>query len=370
MKKQSVHVITYCILLLITGLFWVGNAVHAENEGSKTLQNKELVSSEAKNDLDVKKIVFDHIEDSYEWHVATIGDVHLTIPLPVILKGQDGKWNIFLSSEFHHAPNGIYKGFYISNQGINEGKIVERNAEGEEIRPLNLSLTKTAAGILIGSIVLISIILSCSRWAARNPNKAPGGFIGFMELFIMDINDNVVKACIGPKYRKFSPYLLTAFFFIFFNNIIGLIPIFPGGSNVTGNITVTLVLAVCTFIITNISGSKEYYKDIVWPHVPTALKPIMIPIEIIGVFTKPFALMIRLFANMMAGHSVILCLICIIFITATMGVVLNTSMTVVSVLFCVFMNLLEVLVAYIQAYVFTMLSAVFIGLAVGEPELE
>ncbi|MBP9637451.1 MAG: F0F1 ATP synthase subunit A [Bacteroidaceae bacterium] len=335
---------------------------------SSSLQAREASKKEEKT-VNVKEIVFGHIEDAYEWHITTWGETEIVIPLPIILHGADGQWHTFLSSEFHHSPDGSYQGFYISKtRGANEGKIVEKNAKGEELRPLNLSLSKTACGILISSLLLVVSIVSCARWGKRNPHVAPRGFIGFMEMFIMDINDNVIKACIGPKYKKFAPYLLTAFFFIFFNNILGLVPIFPGGANVTGNITITFALAVCTFIITNVFGTKEYYKDIVWPHVPLAIKPIMIPIEIIGVFTKPFALMIRLFANIMAGHTAILCLICIIFITASKGVVMNSSMTAVSFFFALFMNVLELLVAYIQAYVFTMLSAVFIGLAVEEPE--
>lgn len=333
------------------------------------LETKTEAAEEAVMKVDVKKLVFGHIEDAYEWHITTWGETHVTIPLPVIVRGQSGEWHVFSSSQFHHSQDGSYKGFFIGSTGLNAGKIVEKDAQtGEEVRPLDLSLTKTATALLISSLLLVVIILSCSRWSKRNPNKAPKGFVGFMELFIIDIYDNVIKECVGPKYPKFAPYLLTVFFFIFLNNVLGLIPIFPGGANVTGNITVTLALAVCTFLITNFFGTKEYYKDIFWPHVPLALKPIMIPIEIVGVFTKPFALMIRLFANIMAGHAVILCLISIIFITAIMGVVMNTSMSFVAMAFVLFMDLLELLVAYIQAYVFTMLSAVFIGLAVAEPE--
>ena len=207
-----------------------------------------------------------------------------------------------------------------------------------------------------------------------------GGFIlislatilltALLEPVIMMINDDVVKDIIGPEYRRYAPYLLTAFFFILINNLMGIIPIFPGGANITGNIAVTLVLAVCTFLMVNLFGNKHYYKDIVWPDVPVALKviPIMPIVEIIGVFTKPFSLMIRLFANMLAGHIMILSVIGIIFITAKMSAVLCGSMTVVAVLFGIFLDCLELLVAFIQAYVFTMLSAVFIGLAHQEPE--
>ena len=178
--------------------------------------------------------------------------------------------------------------------------------------------------------------------------------------------DDIIKSCVGPNYRKFAPYLLTAFFFIFVNNIMGLIPFFPGGANVTGNIAITMVLAICTFLAVNIFGTKHYWKDIFWPDVPWWLKvpvPMMPFIEFFGIFTKPFALMIRLFANMLAGHMAMLVLTCLIFISASMGPALNGTLTVASVLFNIFMNALELLVAFIQAYVFTMLSAVFIGLA-------
>jgi F-type H+-transporting ATPase subunit a len=191
-----------------------------------------------------------------------------------------------------------------------------------------------------------------------------------MEMFIMNINDDVIKPCIGKDYRKFAPYLLTVFFFVFINNLMGLIPIFPGGANVTGNIAITFVLALFTFVIVNVFGTKEYFREIFWPDVPLWLKvpiPLMPAIELVGVFTKPFALMIRLFANILAGHYIVLGLTCLVFVTVSLGHAMNTSMTVVSVLFTVFINMVELLVAYIQAYVFTMLSAVFIGLARVEP---
>lgn len=187
-----------------------------------------------------------------------------------------------------------------------------------------------------------------------------------IEALVVMINDEVIKGCIGEDYRRYAPYLLTAFFFVLVNNLMGILPIFPGGANVTGNIAITLVLALCTFLFTNIYGTKAYWKDIFWPKVPLWLKvpvPLMPMIELFGIFTKPFALMIRLFANIMAGHAAILSLVAIIFITVKAGPVINGSMTVISVLFGIFMDLLELLVAFIQAYVFTMLSAVFIGLS-------
>jgi F-type H+-transporting ATPase subunit a len=187
-----------------------------------------------------------------------------------------------------------------------------------------------------------------------------------MEMFILSINDEIIKPSVGPEHRKYAPYLLTVFLFIFTNNLLGLVPIFPGGANVTGNIAVTMVLALGTFFVINLTGTKEYYKEILWPNVPTWLKvpiPLMPAIELVGIITKPFALMIRLFANIMAGHSIILGLCTLIFITVSMGTAINASMTAVSLLFTIFMNFLELLIAYIQAYVFTLLSAVFIGQA-------
>ena len=285
----------------------------------------------------------------------------------VVSSGTTG-WHVFLSSHLEEN-GGSYEGLSIAPEGSKyEGKLVEHDAAGNEVRPWDISITKVTLALLINSVLLIIIVLSVARWYRRHPqdSAAPGGFVGFMEMFIMMVNDDVIKSCVGPKYRKFAPYLLTAFFFIFINNLMGLIPVFPGGANVTGNIAITMVLAVCTFLAVNIFGTKTYWKDIFWPDVPWWLKvpvPMMPFIEFFGIFTKPFALMIRLFANMLAGHMAMLVLTCLIFISASMGPALNGSLTVASVLFNIFMNGLELLVAFIQAYVFTMLSAVFIGLA-------
>lgn len=331
-------------------------------------------ADEGGGSVDVKEIVFGHIGDAYEWHITTWGHTHVTIPLPVIVRGQTSGWHVFLSSRLEEN-GGVYEGFSIAPAGSPyEGKLVEHDATGSEMRPLDLSITKVVAALLINSLLLVLIVLWTARWYRRHPQnkaEAPGGFVGFMEMFIMMVNDDIIKDCVGPNYRKFAPYLLTAFFFIFINNLMGLIPIFPGGANVTGNMAVTMVLAVCTFLAVNLFGKKAYWKDIFWPDVPWWLKvpiPMMPLIEFFGVFTKPFALMIRLFANMLAGHMAMLVLTSLIFISATMGPAFTGSLTLASVLFNVFMNALELLVAFIQAYVFTMLSAVFIGLAQEEHE--
>lgn len=323
-------------------------------------------TSLAAGEVDVKKIVFEHLGDSYEWHITSWGSTPIAVPLPVIVRGESG-WRCFLSSKLH--GDATYEGFYIAREGEYSGKVVQKDATGVEVRPLDLSFTKNALSLMINSLILVLIILYTARWYRSSPQKVPKGFRGLIEMLVVSINDDLIKPCVGKGYEKYSPYLLTAFFFILVNNLMGIIPIFPGGANVTGNIAVTLVLALCTFFVVNFSGTKSYWKEIFWPDVPLWLKfpaPIMPVIELFGVFTKPFALMIRLFANIMAGHSIILGLTCLVFITASMGAGVNASMSFVSVVFTIFMNLVELLVAFIQAYVFTMLSAVFIGLARAE----
>ena len=244
---------------------------------------KDTINQEA-NQVDVKGIVFGHIGDSYEWHITNIGKTSICIPLPIIVYSETSGWHAFLSSRLEEN-GGKYEGFYIAPAGSKyEGKVVERNATGEEVRPWDISITKVTLSLFINSAILLAIILSVAHWYRKREQGAyaPGGFIGFMEMFIMMVHDDVIKSCVGPNYKKFAPYLLTAFFFIFINNIMGLIPIFPGGANVTGNIAITLVLALFTFVIVNIFGTKHYWKDIFWPDVPWWLK-VPIPLSLIHI---------------------------------------------------------------------------------------
>lgn len=319
-------------------------------------------------ELDIPEIVIEHLSDAYEWHIATYEGKSIHIPLPIIVRsGATGEWT-FCTAETLPAP------FYFDAE--HHGKIYEKMSDGTSHRPIDLSITKTVAQIWIVVVVLISVFLFCARWYRKRDEKseAPKGFVGLMEMIVMYINDDVVKASIGEKhYRRFSPYLLTVFFFILTCNLVGLIPVFPGGANITGNINITLFLAVCTMLAINIFGNREYWKDIFWPHVPIFLKapvPLMPVIEMFGIITKPFALMIRLFANMMAGHAVILSFTCVIFLGWSLGVGLGVGLNVFSLIMLLFMNALELLVAFVQAYVFTLLSAVFIGLAHQEHEVE
>ena len=309
-------------------------------------------------ELDMQSYLFGHVGDAYEWHITTVGEHHITIPLPCIVI--DDGLHVFLSPRMEE--NG-----YTLNE---DGKLVNA-ASGE--RPIDISITKNVFSLFLSSILLVALILWTASWYRNHDvmKEAPRGFAGLMEMLITMVTDDIIKEGVGKDYEKYAPYLLTAFFFIFLNNLLGIVPFFPGGANVTGNIAVTLCLALCTFLAVNLFGNKHYYKDIFWPDVPTWLKvplPLMPLIEIIGIFTKPFSLMIRLFANILAGHIMILGVVAVIFLTVKLGPALNGSMTVISVLFGVFMDVLELLVAFIQAYVFTMLSSVFIGLSRMEPE--
>ena len=324
---------------------------------------------EQAEDISPQDIVLEHLADSYDWHIATVDSTDIAIPLPVIVRGTDGDWHLFSSARLHGGETS-YEGFHIAREGEHEGKIVETLPSGETVRPLDLSLTKNAAALLISSALLVSIVMGCARWYKRreaHPEQAsPHGFVAFMEMVIMDIVNSVIKPSIGPNYRRYAPYLLTLFFFIICNNLLGLIPIFPGGANITGNIAVTFTLALGSFLAVNLFATKGYWKDIFWPDVPTWLKvpvPLMPAIEFIGIFTKPFALMIRLFANILGGHAVVLGLVCVIFVTAKLGAGLNAGIGFVAVVLNIFIDFLELLVAYIQAYVFTLLTAVFIGLS-------
>ncbi len=322
-------------------------------------------------ELDIKATILDHLADSYEWQIVSTEEKDLTLHLPVILYSKNLGWHFFSSSKLKNGE-AEQKGFYVPSDGKYKGKIIELDADGNQIRPLDLSFTKNAASIMITSLILVLLILSVSKAYKKDPIKPKKGFVGMMEMFIVMINDDLIKPSVGKDYKRYSPYLLTVFLFIFINNLMGLVPIFPGGANVTGNISVTFVLALGTFFVINLTGNKAYYKGIFWPDVPIFLKfpiPIMPIIEVIGLITKPFALMIRLFANIIAGHAIVLGLTMIVFVTVSMGSAINASMTVVSVLFSVFINFIELLVAFIQAYIFTLLSAVFIGMArYEEPE--
>ncbi len=300
--------------------------------------------------------ILHHIADSYEWHLW--GNV--SIPLPVILYSE-GSWDVFMSSAFNHGKSKVVKGERIYK--IEHHHIVEEN----NVDFINLSITKNVASMLFSVIILFFVLMRTTR-GYKNKKESPKGVQSFLEPLILFVRDDIIKSNIGPKHQKYTMFLLTVFFFILVNNLLGLT---PGAANVTGNISVTFVLSVFTFVIITFSANKGYWKHIVKPPgTPIPLLPIMIPIEIFGVFTKPFALMIRLFANITAGHIIIFSLISLIFVASNNGenVIAGWSVAPISVLFVLFIFLIEILVAFLQAYIFTLLSAVFIGLAVKEED--
>jgi F-type H+-transporting ATPase subunit a len=323
-----------------------------------------VAQEESQGDVDVQKIIFSHIGNSYKWEIGKFGKKEVSIYLPVIVHSSTG-WHVFSSKRLEEGP---YEGLTIGTGEKYDGKIVEKDPSGQEIRPFDISITKNVLSLFMSSALLVLLVLLCAKWYKHHDvnKEAPTGIAALMEPVIMMIHTDVVRDALGDETEKYSPYLCTAFFWILLNNLLGIVPFFPGGANLTGNITITFFLAMCTFFAVNAFGNKNYFKDIFWPDVPWWLKfpiPLMPVIELFGVFTKPFALMVRLFANMMAGHILVVSLVCVIFVVAKYGAVLTGSMSVVSVAFGIFMNCLDLLVSFIQAYVFTVLSTIFISLA-------
>ena len=312
-------------------------------------------------------LIFNHIKDSYEWHIATVGHTHISIPLPVIVYSEHSGFHCFMSGKLHHGAES-HEGFKVASEGKYQRKLVEIMPDGSELRPWDFSITKNVTSLFVSIALILFIFLHVAKKYKENFARAPKGIQSWIEPIVLFICDDIAKPSIGKeKYERYLPYLLTTFFFIFINNLMGLIPIFPGGANLTGDISVTLVLALFTFVITSLSGSRDYWVHLVnAPGIPLWLKlplPLMPIVEIMGVFIKPFVLTIRLFANITAGHIVALGFYSLIFIFAEKSIIAGYGISVLSIAFTVFMGILELLVAFIQAYVFTLLSALYIGLA-------
>lgn len=346
MKNSSLYSIIIVFFLFLTPGVFASENKHQESEPEP---------------FDANEFIMDHIADSHDFHILTLPDgKHISVPLPVILYSRQSGIHIFMSSRLAHGR--LHHGLELILEGEYKGKIVEHNEQGEIILPLDFSITRNVFSMMLSALIILSLFISMGRSYSRIGISEPKGLQGFLEPLILFVRDDIAKVIIGEeKYEKFMPYLLTAFFFIWINNLIGIIPFFPFGSNVTGNIAVTMVLAMFTFFVTQLNANKNYWKHIVaMPGVPLWLSPIMIPIEIIGLFSKPFALMVRLFANITAGHIIILTLISLIFIFKSLMV------APASIAFVLFMDVIELLVGVLQAYVFTLLSALFIGLAVQE----
>lgn len=360
-----------CRFLLIISLLFGVQGIYSFTKADEPENEHNVTHESGSHGEDTKSFnpgdfMFDHIKDAHDWHILSIGNKHISIPLPVILYSRNSGFHIFMSGKFHHG-HASYKGFRLETSGENKGKILEEDGS----KPLDLSITKNIAAMFCSIILILWIFLAVGKKYRNNPISAPSGLQSFVEPIVTFLRDDVIKPSIGPKYERYMPFLLTLFFFIWINNMLGLIPIPPGGANFTGNIAVTMVLALFTFIITAFSGNKNYWKHIVnTPGVPAWLKlpplPIIPIVEVIGVFTKPFVLMVRLFANITAGHIIVMGFISLIYIFGEMSEGLGYGVSVISILFNVFMSFLELLVAFIQAFVFTFLSSIYIGLAVEE----
>lgn len=337
------------------------NSVSATEDPHNTEEGDE---NEA---FDPREFIFDHISDSHEWHIFTTPDGHhVSIYLPVIVYSKSKGLNVFSSKHLAHGHE--YRGFIIMNEGDLEGDIVEVDDEGivnEKNLPLDLSITKNVAAMFVVAILLLWLFIALARSYRKTGISEPKGLQGFLEPVVLFVRDDIAIPNLGEeKYEKYMPYLLTVFFFILLNNLMGLIPVFPGGANVTGNIAVTFTLAAFTMIIINFNGGRGYWQHIFnTPGVPWWLKiplPLMPIVELIGVIAKPFALMVRLFANITAGHIIVLSLVGLIFIFQ------SVAFAPISIIMVLFMDFIEILVAFLQAYIFTLLSALFIGLAVRE----
>jgi F-type H+-transporting ATPase subunit a len=347
------------IKYLVLALFFssaLSFAQHAEEANDSALTDT--------TEFQPTEFILDHIADAHEWHILTTPTGHhVSVFLPVIIYSRNSGFYLFSSRKLAHGHH--HEGFYIAEEGPYKGRIVESghaDIEGVEYLPLDFSITKIVAAMMIGAFAGLLLFISLARSYHRSGVSEPRGIQGFLEPVILFVKEDIALPNIGEhKHEKYLPYLLTIFFFILINNLFGLIPFFPFGANVTGNIAVTFTLAVFTFLVTQFSGNRNYWRHVfATPGVPVWLLPLMFVVEVIGLISKPFALMVRLFANITAGHVIILALVSIIFIFKTLWVVPGAAV------FVLFMYFLELLVAFLQAYVFTLLSALFIGMAVEE----
>jgi F-type H+-transporting ATPase subunit a len=331
------------------------------------------------------EMIMHHISDAHEIHFFTLNEgkpeeKHFSIYLPIIIKGKNG-WEIFSSSHFYHHPVQLpgkhesymeHNGYVLFHEQIyyaspEGGLTLDEHGHPVNEKPLDLSITKSVAGLFLAGILVVLIFSSVASAYKKRRGMAPKGLQSFMEPMILFIRDEVAVPSIGAKKAdRFMPFLLSSFFFIWMANILGLIP-FLGGFNVMGTLGVTLVLATVVFIITTINGNSNYWVHILWPHgVPLPIKFILVPIEILGIFIKPAVLMIRLTANITAGHIIILSFVSLIFIFGQQSPGAGYGVGVGSLLFMMFMNVIELLVAFLQAYVFTLLAAIYFGSAVEE----
>ncbi len=357
------------VFTLFLAFFSSSPAAFAQVDTTHVTENAHAEPEKKK--FDIGKFALHHIADSHSWHV--IGETY--IGLPVVLYTKDG-FVTFNSSDFNHDDEGkvvverkgqrfvkVHEKIHYASAVANEhGQFVDLDEKHHALnaRPLDLSMTKNVCTLILSIVIILVVFINVANGYKKRKGKSPKGLQSWMEPIILFVRDDIAKPNLGHKYERFMPYLLTVFFFIWFNNMLGLIPFLPGGANLTGNIAVTMVLALATFCLTVFNGNKYYWKHIFMPDVPWWMYIVMVPVELVGVFTKPIALMIRLFANITAGHILVLSLICLVFVFDSLYI------APVSVAFAVFIGAIELLVAFIQAFIFTILSALFIGMAIEE----
>lgn len=338
---KYISVVITCLILLVSA----GGAMAQDSTQATTTET--TAANEAKA-YDPKPAIMHHIADSHEFDVLE----QFAIPLPCFVYSSSTGVTTFM----YHDGKEI-NGYKCEHGGI-------ERADNEFF--LDMSITKNVFTMLLSALILIIIFISLAGTYKANKGKAPKGFQAVIEPLFVFMRDEVAKPNIGPKYEQYLPYIMTIFFFILVNNLLGMIPLFPGGANVTGNIAFTMVLAVIAFLVINFSGTKHYWHHMFWmPGVPVPMKIFLAPIELIGMMTKPISLMIRLFANMLAGHIIVLSLISLVFVFGHEGKSLPGAGAgaALAVPFTLFISCIEVLVAFIQAFIFAMLTSVFIGMA-------
>lgn len=360
MQNKTLKAILFGLLVIIS----LQGFAFTEKLTEEELHEKEF---------DAKEMIMHHVKDAHGFHLWDWNGHAVSIPLPIILWTDNGL-TTFMSSAFHHDDAGkvmveanggkfvkLHEKIYKLNEGEAEVYFDEEHHAANATTPFDISITRNVFMMWVSVIVLLLIFLATARSYKKSANNVPKGIAGFIEPLIIFVRDEIGIPMIGEhKYKKYMPYLLTIFFFIWINNIFGLIPIL-NGANLSGNIAFTMTLALFTFIITTFSGNKNYWKHIFWmPGVPVPMKIFLAPIELIGMFVKPISLMIRLFANITAGHIIVLALMSLIFVFKSVAV------APVSIAFSLFIAVIEIIVTAIQAYIFTVLSALYFGMATEE----
>lgn len=364
-RVKSLLILSYSLFCL----FFSNLALAQDDEHLQDEKQQANTKEEEKGGFDANEIIFGHVLDGHEYHFLSYKgsdgkEHHATIPLPVILYSPQRGLDVFMSSKFHHGHE-VYKGYKLDEgiiHPVNESGVIDNS-----VKVYDISLTRNVVQMFLALTIFVLIMVGVAKKyrSGIGRKQAPTGMQNAIETIIVFMRDDVAKPNLGHKYHKYMPYLLTVFFFILINNIFGMI---PGSANVTGNIAFTLVLGVISFFVILFSSNKHFWGHIFNPPgVPGFVKPILILVEFLGVFIKPFALIIRLFANMVAGHIIIICLISLIFIFAQLSPAVGWGASPVAVGFTVFIYMIEILVAFLQAYIFTTLTAVFIGLAQEEP---